>query len=150
MPVSMRLATRLPRATSCVKTAPPKPNSESLARAIASSSFLTRKSSATGPKNSSLKAGLLGWIFVRIVGCMKVPGRSIRLPPITRVASLAMARLTWSSSFIRAASEDRGPSVVASSIGSPGLNAASAVWNLSRKRSANASTTMNRFAAVQY
>ena len=45
---------------------------------------------------------------------------------------------------------DRGPSVVASSIGSPGLSAASAVWNLSRKRSASSSTTMKRFAATQH
>src|SRR6188768_3629149 len=80
MPVSTRLATRLPRATSLVKTEPPNPNSESLASATASSSFLTRKKSATGPKNSSLKAGSPGLISARIVGSMKAPGRSIRLP----------------------------------------------------------------------
>jgi len=33
MPVSMRLATRFPRATSLVKTDPPNPKSESLASA---------------------------------------------------------------------------------------------------------------------
>src|ERR1035438_1160234 len=150
MPVFTRLATRLPRATSLVKTEPPNPKSESLASATASSSFLTRKKSATGPKNSSRKAGLPGLIFVRIVGCMKEPGRSMRLPPITGVAPLATARLTWPSSFTRAASVDRGPSVVALSIGSPGWSAASALWNLSRKRSASSSTTMKRFAATQH
>jgi hypothetical protein len=45
IPVSMRLANRLPSATSRVKTEPPKPKSESLASATASSSFLTRKNS---------------------------------------------------------------------------------------------------------
>ena len=39
--------------------------------------------------------------------------------------------------------------VVDSSIGSPGLSAASAAWNLSRKRSASDSTTMKRLAATQ-
>ena len=44
---------------------------------------------------------------------------------------------------------DNGPSVVFSSIGSPGLRAASAAWNFSRNLSASVSTTMNRFAAQQ-
>jgi len=57
IPVSTRLAMRLPLAVSFVKTEPPRPKSESLASAIASSSFLTRKNSATGPKNSSERPG---------------------------------------------------------------------------------------------
>src|ERR1035441_3557235 len=68
MPASMRLATRLPRAISLVKTDPPNPKSESLASATASSSLLTRNRSATGPKSSSLYAGLPGLMFARIVG----------------------------------------------------------------------------------
>ena len=53
--------TRLPRETSLVKTEPPNPRSESFASATASSSFFTRKKSATGPKNSALHdAGTLG------------------------------------------------------------------------------------------
>jgi hypothetical protein len=43
IPVSTRLATRLPRATSLVKTEPPRPKSESLASAMAAASSLTRK-----------------------------------------------------------------------------------------------------------
>src|ERR1035441_11019474 len=82
MPASIRLATRLPRAMSLVKTDPPNPKSESLASATASSSLLTRNRSATGPKSSSLYAGLPGLMFARIVGCMNDPGRSIRLPPM--------------------------------------------------------------------
>src|ERR1035437_8529344 len=68
MPASMRLATRLPRAISLVKTDPPNPKSESLASATASSSLLTRNRSATGPKSSSRYAGLPGLMFARIVG----------------------------------------------------------------------------------
>ena len=86
MPVSTRLATRLPRAMSLVKTEPPRPKSESLASAIAASSSLTRKNSATGPKNSSRKAGLSGLMSVRMVGSMKEPGRSMRLPPMSTFA----------------------------------------------------------------
>src|ERR1700722_11750228 len=89
MPVSTRLATRLPRAMSLVNTEPPNPKSESLASATASSSFLTRKKRATGPKNSSLKAGLSGLMSVGIVGCMNKPGRWVRFPPTTKLADLA-------------------------------------------------------------
>src|ERR1035441_6332543 len=96
MPASMRLATRLPRAISLVKTDPPNPKSESLASATASSSLLTRNRSATGPKSSSRYAGLPGLMFARIVGCMNDPGRSIRLPHATQVAPSARARLSSS------------------------------------------------------
>jgi hypothetical protein len=44
---------------------------------------------------------------------------------------------------------DRGPRVVFSSIGSPGLRAVSAAWNFSRNLSASLSTTMKRLAAQQ-
>src|SRR5271163_3256332 len=71
MPVSTWPATRLPRATSLVNTQPPKPKSESLASATAAFSSLTRKKSATGPKNSSLEAGLSGLMSDRIVASMK-------------------------------------------------------------------------------
>src|ERR1017187_974737 len=101
MPASMRLATRLPRAISLVKTDPPNPKSETLASATASSSLLTRNRSATGPKSSSLYAGLPGLMFARIVGCMNDPGRSIGLPPMTKVAPSARARLPWYNCWIR-------------------------------------------------
>ena len=86
---------------------------------------------------------------VRMVGCMKAPAWSIRLPPVTTRAPPATARCTWSSSLSSASFDDRGASVVCLSIGSPGLKFSRADWNFSRKRSASASTTMKRFDAVQ-
>src|SRR5580658_9653963 len=149
MPVSTWLATRLPRAMLLVKTEPPNPKSESLASAMAASSSLTRKNSATGPKNSSLNAGFSGWMSVKIVGSMYDPGRSIRLPPMTTLAPLAIAPSTCFKRSSKADSVDNGPSVVFSSIGSPALSAARAAWNSARNLSATLSTTMNRLAAQQ-
>ena len=53
----------------------------------------------------------------------------MRLPPISSLAPLATAASTWVNSCTSAASLDRGPSVVFSSIGSPALSALSAAWN---------------------
>ena len=52
MPVEICAATRLPRSMSCVNTEPPRPNGESLASRMASSSSFTLKIIDTGPKNS--------------------------------------------------------------------------------------------------
>ncbi len=149
MPVSTRLATRLPRASSRVKTDPPRPKSESLANSIAAASSLTRKKDTTGPKNSSRKAGLSGLISVSIVVSIYDPGRSMRLPPRSSFAPSATASCTCLRSCTNAASVDRGPCVVFSSIGSPGFKTDSAAVNFSINASAIESTTIKRFAAQQ-
>ena len=53
MPASIRRAMRSPLARSAVQTEAPRPNSESLASAIASSSASTVTIGTTGPKISS-------------------------------------------------------------------------------------------------
>ncbi len=73
----------------------------------------------------------------------------MRLPPMISFAPLATASSTCLTSWSRAASLDKGPSVVFSSMGSPAFNASSAAWNRARNLSAMSSTTMKRLAAQQ-
>ena len=104
---------------------------------------------ATGPKNSSLNAGLSGFTSVRMVVSINEPSRLRRLPPRTTLAPLATATSTCLRSWTRADSVESGPCVVFSSIGSPGLRASSADLNFARNLSAISSTTIKRFEAQQ-
>ena len=73
----------------------------------------------------------------------------MRLPPMSTLAPCDTAPSTCFKRSTSADSDDSGPSVVFSSIGSPAFNAVSAAWNFSRNLSANLSITMNRLAAQQ-
>jgi len=61
MPVSMRLATRLPRATFLVKTEPPNPKSESLASATASVFVFDPEQKGDRPEEFLPKGGITGF-----------------------------------------------------------------------------------------
>ena len=65
---ALRQAMSRYRATSRVMTAPPSPNGESLAAAIAASSSRTGTPAATGPNSSSSKAGIPRRTSVNTVG----------------------------------------------------------------------------------
>ncbi len=67
-PASIRSASRLPRSGSPVQRFEPRPKSESLAIAIASSSPSARTTAATGPNVSSRNAGISRVTPLRTVG----------------------------------------------------------------------------------
>ena len=85
-----------------------------------------------------------------MVGCMNAPCvLARRWPPINVRAPCAIASFTWVNKLSSACAELSGAKVVVLSMGSPAAKPCMAALYFFKNSSANASTTIKRFDAVQ-
>ena len=117
IPESIRRAIRSPFARSVVHTDAPRPNSESFASRIASSSESTGTIGTTGPKISSRMIRMSCVTSVRTVGANHGP--SSTGPPHSSFAPFATASSTSSRTSSNCSFDTIGPISVFQSSGSP-------------------------------
>ncbi|MNE64803.1 hypothetical protein D3C80_1602310 [compost metagenome] len=134
-PVRSLSAMRYAVARSADITAPLRPNFESLARRIASSSLSNPITTPTGPNTSSwASVELLSTLSNRVGSWKKPRGRNAgRLPPATRQAPASSPICTNCSVFCRALSRISGPTTTLGSAGLPNLNWPSTALTVSTK-----------------
>src|SRR5215470_11794345 len=113
LPVSTPRATRIARPTLPVQMEPDRPYGESLAMAIASASSANGVTVTTGPKISSVYAGLPALTGASTVGGYQKPGPSGALPRNATGAPSGTKLATWA----RCAAEISGPISVSLAVG---------------------------------
>ena len=143
MPDSIRRAIRSPFWRSLVQTEAPRPNSESLARSIASCSESTTTIGSTGPKISSRMIRISCVTPVSTVGATNLPESPATSvgPPQSLVAPEATASSISSTTISYWPSEVIGPISVSHSSGSPSRSFCVSRATPSMKRSATSRTT---------
>ena len=138
MPVSTRLATRLPRATSLVEDRAAEPEVGVVGERDGGVLVLDAEEHRHRAEEFVAEGGVVRLDIRqdrrRHEGAGTVDALAAHRAPWHPCATAAS---TCFSSSTRAASVDSGPSVVFSSIGSPGFSAFSAAWNFSRNLSAS-------------
>ena len=136
---------RSPLARSAVQTDAPRPNSESLASAIASSSSSTVTIGTTGPKTSSRITRMSGRTPVSTAGRKKGgsgPPQRSSAPPATASSTSSVTRSSCSVETI-------GPISVSQARGSPTRSRRAPSTTPSMKRSATSRTTYTRSIPLQ-
>src|SRR6218665_860456 len=128
-----------------------RPNSVSLAAAMASCSVLNLKIGAKGPKVSSRAHSMSGLASASTVGSKNWPEPRFggRWPPVTIRPPLAMASATWRCTFSTAASSISGPWFTPASKPLPTLAVNPLAANFCTNSSYTASCTEKRFVHTQ-